>query len=306
LLKRFSKEIQGELYDLFESTKWRHLPVWEKVLFFRQWFVAISDDYFKAFEIYKDLRSKKVSRGLEKIGLYQDEMPFFFTLVDFDHDEFTWLFYNAKAMDFFTAAYYVFRLHINRYHRDMWLHEMWKKKNLELRRKNLRDFSPATPFPPVWKTNEREVTGIRRDFPDVDAFCFPIGGGTYNIPSDEPNLEQLGLFFVNLNFPKETLLRQLEKRIENEREKYFGKYPDKRQLFEKRDRTGRLTDYPFDEWERYLKIFMLKQQGMTITGLVKQFYRRHLADPRSQVQRDQRKARKLSRNAIQRNFPGKY
>jgi hypothetical protein len=51
---------------------------------------------------------------------------------------------------------------------------------------------------------------------------------------------------------------------------------------------------------------MLRAQGMKIREIANQFYSTKLAYPERQVLRDYSKAKKLSQNAVNVTFPGKY
>jgi hypothetical protein len=136
---------------------------------------------------------------------------------------------------------------------------------------------------------------------DVDDFF-----DTNKISSDDP----LKIFLVDVrhNFQKE-ILPGLKEMIAAEQDLYFRKHQNEESLFRKLMRDGRTDAYPFDDWERYLKVYMLKKGGETSKQIEELFYPenyRMLTSSTRQVFKDAQHAHKLSQNAIKGNFPGKY
>lgn len=118
--------------------------------------------------------------------------------------------------------------------------------------------------------------------------------------------EALRMLLVNVQYPDKVILNEIKEIINKEQEIYYSIYASKKPLFIKKTSNGRYDTYSFVNWIRYLKVYMLKQQGKKNSELLKQFYNRYLEDPKSQLLRDNRKAKKLSKNAVAGNFPGKY
>ncbi len=114
---------------------------------------------------------------------------------------------------------------------------------------------------------------------------------------------------INIQYPTEIILEKMRIIIEQEKQKYFSYFPEREPLVRKKTAKGirdvTANSYRFDEWERYLKVYMLKQQGVTSKTIGDQFYSKN-QDPLRQVKRDNQKAKILSNNAVAGNFPGKY
>ncbi|MCJ7804253.1 hypothetical protein MUP35_00760 [Patescibacteria group bacterium] len=118
------------------------------------------------------------------------------------------------------------------------------------------------------------------------------------------------ILFVDVRYsPQKVLLPQLKTFLEREQRNYFALHPEEKNAFIKVMRDGRSDAYPFDDWERYLKVYMLQKGGMTSTQIQEQLYQenyRMLTPSTRQVFKDAQHARKLSENALRGDFPGEY
>lgn len=119
-------------------------------------------------------------------------------------------------------------------------------------------------------------------------------------------IDPMRFYSIDIKYPLKVIWNELKKLIKDDQQEWFTKRPEVKPHFIKETKDGRLDTYPFDEWERYLKVYMLKQQGKTTNELAKQFYSEYHQDPKRQLLRDYDKSKKLSQNALNGNFPGKY
>ena len=115
---------------------------------------------------------------------------------------------------------------------------------------------------------------------------------------------------INIEKPIEILKTQCEEiiRIAQERywhemknENWFGEY---RFLIDfKRDRTGRLDTYPFEEWDRYLKVYDLKIDGKLYSEIAQKMFNSKNEDAIDKVKKAFKKAKILISAAEENRFP---
>jgi len=114
---------------------------------------------------------------------------------------------------------------------------------------------------------------------------------------------------VKIFYSKEKLMKDFEDFIDEQQTLYFKNHPEDKIIeyghFEKKS-DNRKKNYPFYEWERYLKLHILKNMGKKPAELAKQFFNTYNVSTNRQVNTYNKKAINLSRNAMKGDFPGKY
>lgn len=154
----------------------------------------------------------------------------------------------------------------------------------------------------ILENEEIVSTPSIQDVKEIEHALNRIKNGEYS----RPDIEPLKLLYINVRYPIKQILTEVENIIKHEQKNYYSKFPEIEPSFIKKTKDGRNDSYPFDEWERYLKIYMLKKLGKTNRELAEQFYHTKNENTVRQVLRDNQKAKTLSKNAVEENFPGKY
>jgi len=276
-----------KLHELYSKSEWSHLSVPDRVVFFKRWFVAISDDYIKAFTMLKHLAPEltgwvylldTIKADRKKFEEYF-KRPFngIMTKMRQDCNNKTWNDFSIESRFFYVLSKQVFGLHVDEIGRDMDLNNAFRTFT--------KDFQFSVPSAPAFVLDE----------PVSKEELLRLRGQVGVVP-----------VFINVKYPFNEVLAKVREIFKHEQNSYFERNPD-RALYIKEDITGRKVTNRFVEWERYLKIYMLKAQGTKTADLMKRFYDEHRGDdPERQLRRDIEKAARLSANAIAGNFPGQY
>jgi len=115
---------------------------------------------------------------------------------------------------------------------------------------------------------------------------------------------------VKIYKPKEQLIEQFASLVSKYQDEYFKLHPeDKNIKFGHLERKvdGRSKSYPFDEWERYFKVYVMFELGKKQREIAEQLFpQAAVGSGESKISQDLRKARKLIKNAWEGDFPGKY
>jgi len=115
---------------------------------------------------------------------------------------------------------------------------------------------------------------------------------------------------VKIYKPKEQLIEQFSSLVSEYQDEYFKLHPeDKNIKFGHLERKvdGRSKSYPFDEWERYFKVYVMFELGKKQREIAEQFFPQDaVGSGEAKISQDLRKARKLIKNAWEGDFPGKY
>lgn len=117
---------------------------------------------------------------------------------------------------------------------------------------------------------------------------------------------------VEIYLPKEKLLRDFERFIDKIQKNYFERYPQHKTIdfgHLKQKSDGRKDYYPFDEWERYYKAYILvEEQDMDRWDVAKKLIptQHSLEHAKDLIDKAIVRARKLLKNAWSGSFPGKY
>ena len=251
------------------TNRWRHLPNHERVFFFRRWFVAIADEYIKAWHKHKAIAD------------------------EFEADKFSALSILVLSLPV-TKRY--------RYEALMTFPILETKGERE-EGSPFVDNDPEklwASFRPIWQPSFKEVIQIEKK---RDVLSKELKEIAY-APA-LPEYSALNLFYISVKYDIDEVFRILRPILEKKQDEYDSHFPQARQNYIKKDSKGRKDTYQFDEWDRYLRIYMLKGQGNSLSAIGKRFYRNNL-NPEVQVSRDKSKAENLSKNAIHHDFPGKY
>jgi len=278
-----------ELYNLSIQAQWKHLPPWERVKFFRRWFIAISEEYTKGYIKFEAIKKQHFS---QKRTINPSELV----------TEHPWLNDNEEAYRLCVSASAVFDLSLGKLLRDgslvlYWLYPLYYDKSSR--------FPLSFPMPPVLHTSIEDALEGKRELEKWEK-C----GRTKKM------MEAIKCFLIDVKYPAKVILEEIAKEVKEQQAQYFSKYPKDKSQFVKETVDGRTDTYPFDEWERYLKVYMLKQQGKSRTELAREFFpaSRQIAKAidsrmmnfKRQISTYSQKAKKLSKNAVTGNFPGKY
>lgn len=281
-----NKFFYKELYDLFNKTKWKHLSSWDKVTFFTRWFTAVSDKYFESYKKFEQLKrghkatktrntkNKQFAQAEKEISSWLKGLP--------DNDA-----KNIYVLAFSYAIGFTLEL------REFTLRFLFSKKCSELRQQYNALYSIPALLPPVYTPEQKRMKDIDKSFDEFIQNAIDLG-------------EQEMTLHINLNYPLKVILNSARDVIKNRQEDYYAKYPQHMAFFDK-TASGVAAKYPFEDWEKYLKIHLLTKQGMTIKELARMFFKgRRNISPERQISTYRRKARKLSHNAVNGIFPGKY
>jgi hypothetical protein len=293
LRKRFYKEIEDvkytidekrtyfeELYKLFIQIEWQQLYPWDRFRFLRQCFVFVSDEFLKANLKYELLRKQIVHVPVSPINDLDVETEN--DLLDME-DDYIWYvessdYFDKKGKRFYTIAIDYFDEFISK----EYINYLFKK----LIPDSIKDASLGQSFI-AQRTTPKELDFIS----ELEKYKY---------------IDPMRFYSIDIKYPLKVIWNELKKLIKDDQQKWFTKRPEGKPHYIKETKDGRHDTYPFDEWERYLKVYMLKQQGKTTNELAKQFYSKYHQDPKRQLLRDYNKAKKLSQNALNGNFPGKY
>lgn len=128
---------------------------------------------------------------------------------------------------------------------------------------------------------------------------------------DIPEVVYLG---AKLYMPIEQLIEDFKKIVVELQEKYFKNHPEDRtpefgHIGYKEDKysTKRMKSFPFDEWERYYKVYVMFVRGKKQREIAKQFFPNDaVGSGEAKISQDIKKAKKLINNAWEGDFPGKY
>lgn len=286
------KTFYKDLYDLFIETEWKHLPSWETVMFFEQWFRAVSKRYFEACMKFEHLK-KEYSAGKErKRNKAVPELSHISSKLLKDINKLD----DKLAQGIYMTAF-AFGIGFDKEHRKFTLSTLFKKDFVDFRHKTWMMFSIPALTPPVYLSDEFKKS-------QFDKMVFPLISNTKMI--SKLITEQLRTIHVNISYPTNVILDEIRRYLDTEQSKYYSKYPSTKPIFSQ-TKDGTTSKYPFDEWERYLKVHMLTQQGKTIYDLTDMFFKgKRNVNPERQISRDRQKARILSNNAMHGIFPGKY
>jgi len=130
----------------------------------------------------------------------------------------------------------------------------------------------------------------------------------------EGNIPDVVYLGVKLYRPEKELLEDFKNIMSELQEKYFQKYPDNKapefgHIGYKKDLRSkkRPKSYPFDEWERYFKVYVMFELGKKQREIARQFFPQDaVGTGEGKISQDLKKARKLIKNAWEGDFPGKY
>ena len=273
-----------ELYNILKQTEWKHLQPWAKTDFFKCWFAAISDDLLKAsckYELLKNqyLIKKKVTKKLDPLDM-----------IRFLNEE------QSKSGELLDSIILLFGIWLEKYYLDFSLRKGFSREFLRSLFGDGEDSIGWYNTMPVKKMDSF------KEIDNLENISFRNA-----IERHGPRTKDaLKILLIDIKPHTKTLLKQVEKIIEKEKQKYFEKYPEDKGLFVKKTKDGRDDTYPFDEWRRYLEVYILKQLGKTNRELAEQFYNKSNEKTIRQILRDNQKAKKLSINAVNINFPGTY
>jgi len=269
-----------ELYTLFKKARWKKLPLLDKVGFFRNWFIAISDEYIKAYaqlEVLKEYNQSKIreSREASKKERSRDR-----------YVEGLQLTYEMNRAE--NALKGKFGMPCDKDGRQTFLKDIWTRNKASKKDTHQFFYSPALQFPPIWETSHEEVTSIKE-------FLEPFK----SISKDDnfPVIGALKLCYINVQYPDEVIIEKLSEIVRSAKKKYSRKFPKGLQ---------KKNQMPFEEWERYLKMYIRHRSGITQEELAEEYYSPKQKDPKRQIARDILNAKKLSQNALTTNFPDKY
>ncbi len=279
------------LYNLFQKTEWKHLTAADKVFFFRNWFVVISDEYAKAFTAFKEtypdfngaayhLETVLHDRAhVEKsFGVSADN------IIEKLKAECNSVFWNALSEDnqlLYLLVFHVLGVHLDETGRWKDLHRSFDK---DLLGKDAYSIETARAWKPSILPSSEEVSRL-----ESQVGVIPI--------------------FVNLKYLVRDIEAEVRKIIKPAQEQYFAACPERKTMFIKEDSGGRADTYPFDEWRRYLEVYLLRRKGTILKDIPDKLKGNIYVNARaleSQVSRDERYAKNLSYNALSGNFPGKY
>ena len=269
-----------ELYALFKKAKWRRLPLVDKVGFFRNWFIAISDEYIKAYaqwEVLNEYNQSKIreSREASKKERSRDR-----------YVEGLQLTYEMNRAE--NALKGKFGMPCDKDGRQTFLKDIWTRNKASKKDTHPFSYSPALQFPPIWETSPEEATSIKELLEPFKSILkddnFPVIGA-------------LKLCYINVQYPDEVIIENLSKIVKSARKTYSRQFPKGLQI---------KNQNPFEAWEQYLTIYMLNRSGISQRELAEQVYSERQADPIRQIARAVAKAKKLSQNALTTNFPDKY
>jgi hypothetical protein len=280
------KSFYKELYDLFNKTKWKHLASWDKVTFFTRWFTAVSDKYFESC-----IKFEQLKKGHKAVKIRKTKNKQF---AQAEKEISSWLkgLSENDAKNIYVLAF-SYAIGFTPELREFTLRFLFSKKCSELRRQYNAFYSISALLPPVYTPEQKRMNDIDRPF---DVF----------IQNAIDQGDQEMTLHINLNYPLKVILDSAKDLIKNRQEDYYAKYPQYMAFFDK-TASGVAAKYPFEDWEKYLKVHLLTKQGMTIKELARIFFegRRNIS-PERQISTYRRKARKLSHNAVNGIFPGKY
>ncbi len=292
------KAYHNELYNLFRQTKWNHLNPWEKFKFFKLWFIAISEEYMKAYIAYEKLHRRYEIKAAYEQAIHnrkidKKDSPLLKAL----GSSVEWIRFDDDASQFYFHSFKAFGFPVDIAWRSEYLKEKWSKKGLK-RYEQLGFSNPKI----VWQTTPEKVAKLYNVAePYLNEVVSELKTSTFEFDERSP----VRLFYVNVQYPKDEILKKLKKIVEERQKIYFSKHPGKKAIFVKQDIDGRKDTYPFEAWARYLKIYMLKQQKIINREIGKQFFPRDNY-PIRRVNTDKAKAENLSKNALSDNFPGEY
>ena len=273
-----------KLFELYVQTEWRHLQPWDKKEFFRLWFIAVSEEYMLAFMTFEEMFKQFVEDEQQgKIG---------------KHKDISWPADDDRADSFYNIARDVLELDIEEPQRSIWLSSQWQDNSS----REDSEYMTIPSSPPAKLTNLKEIE-------DYKKIVYAKNRGKEDSESyiifDSPRFGGERLLFINVQYPPKVVLHEIKKIVEEERTKYSTAYPRYASHFIKKMKNGRGDTYPFDEWERYLKMYMLKQMKIKLKEIAKHFYSERNQAPLRQVSRDCEEAEKLSRSAVAKKFPEK-
>lgn len=281
------KDYYVKLYELFKEAKWEHLNLSDKVHFFKNWFTAVSDKYITAFHVFKLLKPTFTGYAYYLHTFQHDEKKFtdYFGVTKKEIDsklkarcnKVFWDDLSKELQFFYVLSLKVFDIHLDETGRNNDLQLVFKEN---LRKGDSYTITTKPAWIPSKFPSEKELLKLRHQVGVI-----PI--------------------FINVKYEENTILSKVKELIKYEQECFFSQCPEKKGIYIKRDLTGRKDTHQFDEWARYLEVFMLREQGKLLKQIADDFYDKN-SDQIRQVSRDQKKAQNLSNNAIQGNFPGKY
>lgn len=115
---------------------------------------------------------------------------------------------------------------------------------------------------------------------------------------------------VDIEKPVEILTEQCEKIIRIAQEKYWHEMEDENYFGEykllidfKRDKKGRKDTYPFEEWERYLKVYDLKTEGESYREIARNIFNDTSESSIDKIKKSFSKAKFLITAAEKNKFP---
>jgi hypothetical protein len=285
----------GALSQLHSIAAWQHLVPADKVRFFKNWYVAISEEYIKAFSYFRRLHPNFNGLAYYLDAAMHDEKKFtdYFGIKSDDLiaklraacGNLFWKDIPETDRYLYVLCRRVFGMHIDKAGMERDLRLSFRKQLVD-RLDNVSAFSLETV--PAWistdSMNAETLMKLRRQVGVV-----PI--------------------FINVKYEVIDILESIKALIKKEQDLFFSQCLGRKSIYMKKDTLGRKDTYPFDEWARYLEIYILKQQGNKTDAVMQRFYPNFKisgADPYRQLRRDIQKAKKLSHNAITGIFPGKY
>lgn len=266
--KKINKAYFTYLCDIYSGIDWRNFKPWVKFKFFRRWFVAMSDEYKGAYLKHESLILKQYPDRENVDGIINYAPSGMYI-------------YGQDSPTKETGV-------INSLIKNLFNLPLGSGRNFFLRTSD-EMFEDK----PVKKLSTEDVP---QELEILKRF--------EKVAKKESDSQKFLL--INVKYPSKLILEKIKVMINEEQKEYYLKYPELEKIYMKRTKDNKETTYPFDEWERYLKVYISKQRGIKTRELAEQYYSEMHVDPKRQILRDNQNAKKLSQNAVAGDFPGKY
>src|SRR4030067_1450579 len=228
------KKYFDDLVELFNKTEWNHLLLADKARFFRNWYVAISDEYIKAFTIFRHISPDFTGLAYYLDAVLHDKKKFedyfgvkskhLITRIKAHCNNIFWEDLPEEWRYFYVLCLHVFGIHVDQTGRNRDLKYSFRKELLD-------------------------------EMDAVSAYSIetmPAWIGTTSMKADDlaKLRSQVGVvpIFVNLKYQEDDIANSIETLIKQEREKFFLRCPQQKTIYKKEDIKGRRDTYPFEEW----------------------------------------------------------